>query len=111
MAPACQTVTHPAVAGTQIQNAQPILRHGGNTRQNLPLDIPKGARPHCPLPAMQAGKIAVGKCEVVIGARTSPTFRGADAFIVLYESRIARGALGQKRFPYPSLASQSGFAS
>src|ERR1700733_1279642 len=108
MAFTSQAITHPAVTRAQVQNAKLVLCQGGDTGQNVLLDVAEGARTECPLGSMNAGKVAIGKREIVAGGRTSAAFRGANGFIVFDEARIASHGLGQKCSPDALLASQPG---
>src|ERR1700691_6100857 len=99
MALACQTITHPTVTRPQIQDAKPIFHQGSDTWQNLPFYVAKRVPTERPLTTMKAGKISIGKRQVVVGVGASAAFRCSNGFIVLHEARVASHPLGQECLP------------
>src|SRR5579864_8187462 len=86
MAPQRQSVAHPAVARTEIQNAHALWVTRLDGRQKVAGEEAEGACADLPLPGILARQVTIRQLEIKGGIRRAPAFELAHLLILTGES-------------------------
>src|SRR5882757_8891656 len=94
-----QPVTHPAIACTQVQNAESTLRALCKGRHNGSLHYTESVCSYRPLVAIPPGDIFERQVQVIFRLRTAAPFGSTDQLILGNKPSEVINAIGRKRSP------------